>query len=169
MRVVFLDIDGVLVTSRSILAGLEPPRFDPVACGLLTWVVEGADARIVVSSAWREGRTRDEMAEILRNAGLPVARLHEDWATPELGGPRGAEVLAWIAAHPEVRRWCVLDDGIGLESVAQRLVATDIDIGLTFAAALDACVMLGWDARASAAARGIKLSAAESSRLVGGS
>jgi len=92
--------------------------FDPVACRLTAWLLRGSGARFVVSSAWREGRTRAEMLAVLDTADLPCEHMHEDWATATCGS-RGEEVLQWLSAHREVERWCVLDDGIELELVEE--------------------------------------------------
>ena len=58
-------------------------------------------------------------------------------ATPVLrgGGGRSAEVLAWLAAHPEVRSWAVVDDeGTAFRAdpaLEGRLLLTASEVGLT--------------------------------------
>lgn len=163
MRIIFLDIDGVLNSWRTVLADMPAPGFDPVACRLMTWILRGADAKFVVCSAWREGRTRSEIESILGEAGLPTDRLHVDWATPKLDGPRSEEIMAWLSDHAAVGRWCVIDDGIGLDAVADRWVPTDLDDGLTLNDVLRVCALLGWNPRSELARKGgLRLSAAES-------
>lgn len=147
MRVVILDIDWVLTSWRTALADMPVPGWDPVACRMMSWLLNGADARFVICGAWREARTRHQMLALLEEGGLPAARLHSDWATPEADG-RAGEIMAWLATHVDVREWCVIDNGIGLvETLAARWVETDPDHGLSLDNVLRACALLEWDAQ----------------------
>ncbi len=128
MKILFLDIDGVINTNRAILSGLE--GFDPVSCALVNMVCQQAQAQIVICSSWREDRTRTEFIEILDRCGISSGHLHVDWATPVLRTPRGLEVRAWLELHSEVRRHAILDDGIGFEDDPRFWVATDVDFGV---------------------------------------
>jgi hypothetical protein len=118
-RVLFLDFDGVLITPRSHLAlgrqsGLMVDP-DPVALGAVRKVCD-TGVRIVVSSTWRLAVAR--CRRFLEEHEL-TAYLHADWATPDssrdAGGvyiskTRGEEIAAWLARHPEVRTFRILDD-----------------------------------------------------------
>ncbi len=55
MRVIFLDIDGVLNSHRTAAAYREPlmRKLDPVSVKLLHRIVSKADAKLVISSTWR--------------------------------------------------------------------------------------------------------------------
>lgn len=112
MKVLFLDIDGVLNSTRTWIAygGLPHdfrpglPRFDLVALGMLRRIVHAADARVVLSSAWRTQYSAEEVATAL---GLPIigsTPVTACWA-------RGREIDAWLRDHEgEVDRYCILDD-----------------------------------------------------------
>lgn len=65
MNTIFLDIDGVLNSHRSIIAKIKPlegyisyterhhTEIDPIAVGLLRVLTSSAKAEIVISSSWR--------------------------------------------------------------------------------------------------------------------
>jgi hypothetical protein len=68
MKLLFLDIDGVLVTDTHLVRstthmGLE---FDPIAVETLEDVIRETDCKIVISSTWRRGRDTFELRNIFR-------------------------------------------------------------------------------------------------------
>lgn len=126
MLVLFLDVDGVLVHSGSLARGRasgEPggssffhaATVDPDCALRLKRILDTTGAKIVVSSVWR--RFDAQMIGLHRailNAGYPNGRAVRALfagSTPHLGEDRPAEIAAWLAAHPEVTRHVVLDDG----------------------------------------------------------
>lgn len=159
--VIFLDFDGVVITTRSRWAGLTPEGFDPVATRWLSLLFQRAQAMVVISSAWRSGETRASILELLARNGMSDVPLHEDWATPELGVERQHEINAWLGRNQMVERYLILDDGIGLDEKAACFVLTDIDDGLSFIHMLRCCKVLGVDAIAWAKSVGIRLSGNE--------
>ena len=56
MRVIFLDIDGVLNSHRTAAAYRQVlmRRLDPVAVAMLYRMVKFGEAKIVISSTWRK-------------------------------------------------------------------------------------------------------------------
>lgn len=125
MSVLFLDIDGVLCSSRSCVAlGGMPSdfspesvrRFDPCALGLLRQVCEETQCSIVLSSTWRLNHDWRDMKRVLE---LPLIgeTPHGGFArTPkgeelEIANTRSAEISAWLQLNdaPD-RRYAVLDD-----------------------------------------------------------
>lgn len=98
MRVLFLDIDGVL--NRE---GYRPAQslglrswIEPELAARLCDVLRAIDAEIVVSSDWRRGRDLELLRGELRAAGIdaPVVA-----ATPEIQGPRWREIQSWMTEH----------------------------------------------------------------------
>ncbi len=81
MKVIFLDIDGVLNTSGHIEWRFKQKRrrtqeyWCPIACSNLNAIGEVADGEvgIVISSTWRLGRTAKQLRELLyyNNIKLP--------------------------------------------------------------------------------------------------
>jgi hypothetical protein len=154
--ILFLDVDGVLVTPRSGLAHGGPEPFDREACLILDRLCSLAGARIVVSSTWREEQTRETFAALLERHDLSPSLLHEDWATPILRTNRQREIDSWLREHPEVTNWVVLDDGVGLDQDSPRLVQTDCDDGIRFRDVLALCALLGVDAEEWCRRAGVK-------------
>lgn len=107
MKVLFLDVDGVLNSERdyevvsdrdtSIFYRLNRKQID-----MVHEIIKETGCKIVLSSSWRlmyGGR------KALTCWGIPI---HD--VTPSLEGCRGAEIKAWLDAHPEVERYVIIDD-----------------------------------------------------------
>lgn len=107
---IFLDVDGVIVTPRSHRAlgkGWLKRAPDPVAIGFLNRIARETGAAMVVSSTWR--KDGPSFLRQLRHWGYD-GRVHEDWRTDELPGLRGDQIQRWLDKHPEVTRFAILDD-----------------------------------------------------------
>jgi len=106
MKILFLDIDGVLNSRRSALAfnGLPHPgredKFDQVAVALIRRLCNNG-VKIVLSSSWRIGRGNG-YKQIL---DLPIID-----RTPTLEGIRGREIASWLSRNGEPDNWAILDD-----------------------------------------------------------
>lgn len=133
IKVLFLDIDGVLLSTRSCIAQggpvdprtpTDPAKLDRVALGLVRKLCFETGAQIVVSSTWRERHAASELEQLLDLEILDV--------TPQLSGQcRGEEVSAWLCAHPNVEKYAILDDQDDfLEHQQAVFVQTDFDNGL---------------------------------------
>lgn len=114
-KVIFLDFDGVILTPRAARAArASNNELDPVAVTTLA-ALGTMGVQIVVSSSWRT--LEDRCREVLRTAGLEQF-LHADWRTRDsrhvlAGGKldrRGHQIADWLAQHPEVRSYRILDD-----------------------------------------------------------
>ena len=155
--VIFLDMDGVLVTFASQAAGERRRRnthgrspddthdvvIDPVLVRRLDWLCTEADAVVVVSSSWRKGSWFVHLPGQLARLGLTAPVIG---STPILDGrtpgglytavPRGTEITSWLwgemRAGRERTRYVVLDDetdaGQGHEG---RFVQCSMTDGLT--------------------------------------
>lgn len=134
MKVIFLDIDGVINSHRTAYAfggfphGFEPDQmkqFDHTAIALIQKLCEQEKAAVVLSSSWRIIHSIQEVAEGL---GLPIMD-----KTPSLTGPRGAEIAAWLARHPDVDQYAIVDDNSDmLESQRDHFVQTSEEDGLRY-------------------------------------
>ena len=111
MRVLFLDVDGVLNSIRSCYAYGGYPhtfdencrsKFDWTAVSLIQRICRNSDVKVVISSTWRKFFTYQEIGEGL---DLPVID-----STPELPGWRGYEIKDWLDRHPEVTEYAIIDD-----------------------------------------------------------
>lgn len=126
MKIVFLDIDGVLVTLRSHFAQGRPSSpfgmmlgFDRDAIGLINFVGLGKTddpVLFVLCSSWRKHYPRAFIEYQLRNAGF-TGVFHQDWATAisltaqNSDAGKGVEVADWLERHAdEVKSYIIIDD-----------------------------------------------------------
>lgn len=145
MKILFLDIDGVLNSKRTSVAfdgyphSFSPKdmaRFDMVAVALIRRLCQVTGASVVLSSDWRYDHSAHAVANGL---DLPVMDV-----TPKLPGIRGLEINAWLAAHPEVEQYAIVDDIASmLESQQTHFVKTDDECGLSLRNYLDLLRILG--------------------------
>ena len=125
MKVIFLDIDGVLnsndwyvyrednVDTYSIDAQYPFYEFDPRAIERLNRIIESTGAKIVVSSTWRHGETVESMqilfdrlslkGEIVGlTPGLSCKKPYEDKSRYTI--PRGCEIEWWLDNEGKFQR-----------------------------------------------------------------
>lgn len=122
-RVVFLDIDDVLLTSRAYalaenLARIErmelPTTFDPVAVAWLVRLCRLAAARVVVHSSWRGHIGTDETIAHLAGQGIEPGLFHRVPACPCTPlSTKAEDIRAWLEACG-ADDWVVLDDAKSL-------------------------------------------------------
>lgn len=144
MKVLFLDIDGVLNSSAWAERHGDGwnRRFDPLAVERLERILRETGCAIVVSSSWRVGRTLEQCRAELACAGIGrlanrrIVALTPDHNEPLPGSsivlarPRGDEIDAWLQAHPDVTSYVILDDNDDMGKHEHRLVQTTWNRGL---------------------------------------
>jgi hypothetical protein len=126
MKILFLDIDGVLLPGELLWSSRNPRALCEDRCLMLRGVLEATGATVVVSSTWRFFPDTHERLSGLFN-------IHEDWATKRspVGAGRGAEIDEWLSRHPEVTQYVILDDDSDmLEHQLHRFVHTKFATGL---------------------------------------
>lgn len=120
MKVIFLDIDGVMNTEASMIAahdkgydGSSADGWDLNAVANLKRILETTGAEIVISSTWRFERFQPELLRAFQMYGLPC------WigVTPRKMSlhSRGGEIAMWIRDHLDecgvaIERYVILDD-----------------------------------------------------------
>jgi hypothetical protein len=103
MKIVFLDIDGVLNCKRTPNPRKFPFIVDPVLLGRLNRLLELTGAKVVLTSNWRYDPAGMFSA---RHYGVPFVD-----TTPDLPNePRCNPILDWLRRHPDVERFIVVDD-----------------------------------------------------------
>jgi hypothetical protein len=106
--VIFLDFDGVIrVAVQGGWITADQAEFCQSRMKLLAAICANTGAAIVVSSDWRYLENHQEIKRHL--SPYLAALLHPDWATP-ITGHRWNEVEHWLARHPEVKRYAILED-----------------------------------------------------------
>lgn len=146
MRVVFLDMDGVLNSSDYLYVRNRRTKrewkemIDPAMVALLNRVLEITGAKVVLSSSWRYRFNTPEKLEKLRSilrsrgfAGELIDRTPLGMEMPPGSGAgvRGIEVAFWLNRHPEVSEYVILDDSDDFPGLGDRLVRTSWAEGLT--------------------------------------
>jgi len=131
MKILFLDIDGVLNNTRTLLRGWE--EFDEDAIQNLGDILRQTRARIVLSSTWRKYPTQK------RNFGrmLVKYKLIQFWGgdtTPIiLGTARAIEIQQWLDENANIERFAILDDDMdaAMEAENGKFFRTNYQDGLT--------------------------------------
>lgn len=133
MRIIFLDVDGVL-NSQSFAEKMfdedgvlvfREDILDKRAIACLRRIVKATDATIVLSSTWRKiSSARKHLAEQLAEYGLSI---HSD--TPDTGKERGDDISAWFARHKDisVESYVILDDDSDMNTHLSHLVQTSFE------------------------------------------
>lgn len=173
MKIIFLDIDGVLNSDKLIHDRDEAHRsfghhgmcecyrlehmIDREAVRRLNVLIAWTGAKIVISSSWRKLLDPPELARVLAGHGLVGEIIGETPDGPNdpsfaYLGPhdrisRGHEIDHWLKAHPEVERYVILDDCSDMEMHTYRLVHTDPLVGFVDRDLDIAVAMMTWNGR----------------------
>lgn len=150
MKVIFLDIDGVLNTDATYKRWwaqhgdpLGKPLDDlhgllePALCQRIADTARKAEATIVVSSSWRRLFDATELIDFLGEHGIVAAGV-----TPTLVSRRGEAAVAWLAANGIDRGDCVMVDDASCRPLNDRRVLTNPRYGYTWACARTTLRML---------------------------
>lgn len=153
MQVIFLDIDGVVTSSRD--NGFRD--FNLHVVHWLRFVCEQSGAKIVISSTWRHSHNKAFWETVFGEY------VHDDWRTPDgcrklesglYSSPiRGDEIAEWLTGHPEVTDYVILDDDSDFrDDQKANFIKTDAHNGMLFDSLMDLRERLGvgtfpkWDA-----------------------
>jgi hypothetical protein len=139
MKVLFLDIDGVLNNFKDRNFG---EQLSPSSCQSLNKILEKVpDLKIVISSSWRLWGT-DYMADLLDKNGVKDAKDKVIACTGNEQGIRGYQIQCWLDRHDEVKNFVILDDESDMGPLLTHLVKTNGFVGLTTADAARAIEVL---------------------------
>jgi hypothetical protein len=126
MKVIFLDIDGVLVTRNSIkyqhLNHPDEPDtlFSQKAVKNLNKLVRLTDAKIVISSTWRLFHSLSNLQEIFKKQGINgevISTTSVEKATVEEDIPRGKKIADWLEKYPDVEKYVIIDDDVDADCI----------------------------------------------------
>ena len=131
MKVLFLDIDGVLnITSKVYEAG---QFYKPAMANLEYLLKKEPELRIVISSSWRH-KGIDKVRDILKENGINPNKVIDITGNEESKDERdhrGYQVECWLKKHPEVKNFAILDDRTDFVPLRHKLVKTNSSEGLT--------------------------------------
>lgn len=144
MKIIFLDIDGVLNDRQYNKVSEFFPIF-PEKIELLNKVLEKTDAYIVISSSWRYlvhngSMTLEGLEFLLRSHGLKNGRMIG--VTPKSSPAdecdnRQVAIQEWLDFHRRdkyvhIENYCIVDDLSSASfSKMKNFIRTDGDVGLT--------------------------------------
>lgn len=116
MKVIFLDIDGVLKDED------YDAEFKDECFARLKKIIDATDAQIILSSSWRisywefveNGFQTDSerILDLYRHFEKYDIKVSGRTGYTERSGPesRPAEIRKWLADEPEVETFCIIDD-----------------------------------------------------------
>lgn len=136
MKLIFLDVDGVLINGNvpTPIPIPVPPAWstpDPACIAALNRITDATKAGIIVSSCWRIGRTVIELRELLISWGV-TGKVLDRTGDMLHNQNRGAEIAKWLESYPrDVESFVILDDDSDMGSLLSNLVQSEFRIGLT--------------------------------------
>lgn len=146
-NLLFLDIDGVLVTWDDMRQGLlddSRARFNKKCVAELLKLVKKFEMKIVISSTWRfgfESFSNDPMgrigaakfsARVLKRRGLVLPVIGMTPSNMKDDGPRGLEIQKWLDINDKNNsNFLILDDDDDMEHLSDHLIRTHMDRGFT--------------------------------------
>lgn len=129
MKIIFLDIDGVLLSGRAIYLPENDAlrawllhqthsqdarlmaanaRFDPCAVSLVNRLCEHTGARLVIHSNWRRIMKPTDLRAKLVEQGLHASHFHDDWyCGMRFSSRKHHDISEWLSDHrltPEPHR-----------------------------------------------------------------
>lgn len=135
MKIIFLDIDGVLNSLRSCMAFGDYPypgrnyhKFDDVAIGLVKDIIKATDAKVFLSSTWRLTLSEREQKQLSRRFDFPIFGL-----TPDLSRKKRGYEIQTILDEYNPTHYVILDDSFDmLDSQLSNFVKVDYNNGLSY-------------------------------------
>ena len=139
MKIIFLDIDGVLNSTEYIISLKgnfnsvdKVYQIDPKAVVRLNKITDATSASIVVSSTWRMFyKYMADLRGVLVEAGITGKVIDK---TPVNNNIRGAQIAEWIDKQnkrsDKVEQFIILDDDSDMGNLMKYLIKTSHSDGL---------------------------------------
>ncbi len=110
MKVIFLDVDGVLNSDEYFdkiknlnIDGIQS-EIDVEKIKMLNMAINETGAKIVLTSSWRYTRNAQELKKLLSEYGIPTD------STPFIQNKRGLEIKQYLLENPDVENFIIVDD-----------------------------------------------------------
>ncbi len=104
MKILFLDIDGVLC----LLQDEGSEKLDPTACEHLKRIIEKTGCKLVLTSTWR---LYPKYVRLLLDQLAPYGITKADFlGKTDLLNTRAEEILDFYKRHGKIERFVILDD-----------------------------------------------------------
>lgn len=129
MKIIFLDVDGVL-NSDEYFNKIEEKCIDNIKNSIdintvkkLKKAIDETGASVVLSSSWRYSKYYSEyIKQVFMNYDIVLGQ------TPLIRKDRGIEIKKWLEEHPNTEDYVILDDEI-FKSFDEELMKHLIKIG----------------------------------------
>lgn len=129
MKLIFLDIDGVLINREACRRGFG--KADSKSVALLNSLTTATGASLVLSSCWRIGKSVPECRELLKSFGVTGSMIDRTPVAHDLTLKRGDEIRSWLYSYPrDISSFIILDDDADMCEFLPRLVQTTFEFGL---------------------------------------
>jgi hypothetical protein len=138
MKIIFLDIDGVLNSHKTFdnpkrsqqdYVWKETDDIDPDNISQLNRILKETNSFIVISSSWKNGRSVELLKTIAQKVKIDSTKIIDK--TPTLTSDRGDEIKLWLKKNKQVKKFVILDDDNDMGSLKKHLIQTDPSVGLT--------------------------------------
>ena len=125
MKIIFLDVDGVLNSVQDRFSWTIESDKHLI---LLACIVRRTDAKIVVSSSWRNCSLLDTLKKRLNDFSMSVFGI----TGYNKNGIRGLEIKEWLDNHNDIESFVILDDEVFdiKEHFPNNFVQTSMEVGL---------------------------------------
>lgn len=144
MKIIFLDIDGVLNSLTSAISNkrsYSPAGLSKDAIGLLKFVVEHTDAKIVISSTWRSFGSNEWFIGLFEAYGWHRPPIIDRTRPNKSKEIRGDQINDWLSDNNVENYICIDDDSDFYDY--QNLVQTKMVNGFQLYDALKCIDILG--------------------------
>jgi hypothetical protein len=149
MKIIFLDIDGVLNNEVHYIKQLKaeikqywgPDGLDEDNIKVLNAIIEKTGAKVVLSSSWRLHFKLDEIESFLKEKGFKYTIFAKTTSYIGVGCSRGDEIKLWVNEwnqdieyvkdNDAVTHFVAFDDIDDMEVIKENFVLIDDDLGLT--------------------------------------
>ena len=123
MKIIFLDVDGVLNSEQDLFSWTIESDKHLI---LLGCIVRRTNAKIVASSSWRNCGLLDTLKKRLNDFSMSIYGKTKDI------GERGLEIKEWLDNHNGIESFVILDDeDFDIKSYfPDNFVQTSMKIGL---------------------------------------
>jgi len=140
MKIIFLDIDGVLNTFQFLLDhrvedSVDPlsdefsiARIDQACIRRINRLIDETGASVVVASTWGCNLSTESLARIFAKCGFTgkIVDKIQVWKNNQ----RCQNIQGWLKRHPEVRSFVVIDDA-DMGELAEKAVKPVASVALT--------------------------------------
>lgn len=108
MKILFLDIDGVVNCVKTAQRHRGMIGIDPYMALLVDRIIQATGCKVVLSSTWRlfEESRKEVKKQVCDFIDVTPRMFDGIYAHKE----RGHEIKDWLDKHPEVTKYAILDD-----------------------------------------------------------